>query len=104
MLPASTSTEISISSASDVLNGLSIPKPDVVILQTDYVTDKPGPSNIGTPDCVFVQSPDTVNIVLNESATTPMEKPEALDKWTVTPRQQRKGKLVTVENKFTIRS
>ena len=58
MLPATTSTEISISSASDVLNGLSIPKPDIVILQTNYVTDKPGPSNIGTPDCVSVQSPD----------------------------------------------
>ena len=32
VLPATTSTEISISSASDVSNHLSIPKPDVVIL------------------------------------------------------------------------
>ena len=92
VLPATTSTEISISSASDVLNGLSIPKPDVVILQTNYVTDKPGPSNVGTPDSVSVPSPDTVNIVLNESTITPMEKPEALNKSAVTPRQQRKRK------------
>ena len=76
VLPATTSTEISISSASDVSNCLSIPKPDVVILQTNYVTDKPGPSNVGTPDSVSVPSPDTVNIVLNESTITP----EALDK------------------------
>ena len=47
VLPGTTSTEISISSASDVSNRLSIPKPDVVILQTN-VTDKPGPFNIGT--------------------------------------------------------
>ena len=89
--PATTSTEISISSVSDVSNHLSIPKPDVVILQTDYVTDKPGPTNIGTPDSVSVPSPDTVNIVLYESAITPVEKSEALDKWAVTPRQQRKN-------------
>ena len=89
--PATTSTEISISSVSDVSNHLSIPKPDVVILQTDYVTDKPGPTNIGTADSVSVPSPDTVNIVLYESAITPVEKSEALDKWAVTPRQQRKN-------------
>ena len=87
MLPATTSTEISISSTSDVSNSLSIPKPDVVILQIDYVTDMSGPSNIGTQDFVSVPSPDTVNIVLNESTITPIAKPEALDKWTVTPRQ-----------------
>ena len=34
----------------------------------------------------------TVNIVLNKSTVTPMEKPEALDKSAVTPRQQRKRK------------
>ena len=83
VLPATTSTEISISSASDVSNHLSIPKPDVVILRTNYVTDKPGPSNIGALDSVSVPSPDTVNIVLNESTITPMEKLEALDKWAV---------------------
>ena len=88
VLPTTTSTEISILSASDVSNRLFTPKPDVVILQTDYVTDKPGSSNIGTPDSVSVPSPDTVNIVLNESTITP----EALDKWAVTPRQQRKRK------------
>ena len=92
MLPATSSTEISISSASYVSNCLSIPKPNVVILQTNYVSDKPGPSNIGTPDPVSVPSPDTVNIVLNESTITPIEKPGALDNWAVTPRQQRKGK------------
>ena len=37
-------------------------------------------------------SSDTVNIVLNESTITSMEKPEALDKWTVAPRQQGKRK------------
>ena len=82
VLPATTSTEISISSASDVSNRLSIPKPDV-ILQTDYVTDNPGPSSIGTPNSVSVPSLDNVNIVLNESTITPMEKPEALDMWAV---------------------
>ena len=88
--PATTSTEISISSVSDVSNHLSMPKPDV-ILQTDYVTDKPGPTNIDTPDSVSVPSPDTLNIVLYESTITPVEKPEALDKWAVTTRQQRKN-------------
>ena len=34
----------------------------------------------------------TVNIVLNESTATPMEKTEALDKLAVTPRQQKKRK------------
>ena len=34
----------------------------------------------------------TVNIVLNESTATPMEKQEALDKSAVTPRQWRKRK------------
>ena len=92
VLPTTTSTEISILSASDVSNRLFTPKPDVVILQTDYVTDKPGSSNIGTPDSVSVPSPDTVNIVLNESTINPVEKPEAIDKWAVTPRQQRKRK------------
>ena len=47
---------------------------------------------ISLPDSVSVPSPDTVNIVLNGSTITPMEKPEALDKWAVTPRQQRKRK------------
>ena len=103
VLPATTSTEISISSASDVSNHLSIPKPDVVILETNYVTDKPRPPNNGTQGSVSVPSPGTVNIVLNESTITPMEKPEALDKWAVIPRQQRKGKL-TVQNKFVMRS
>ena len=88
--PATTSTEISISSVSDVSNHLSMPKPDV-ILQTDYVTDKPGPTNIDTPDSVSVPSPDTLNIVLYDSTITPVEKPEALDKWAVTTRQQRKN-------------
>ena len=92
VLPATTSTETSISSASDVSNCLSIPKPDVVILQTNYVTDKPEPSNTGTPDSVSVPSSDTVNLVLNESTITLIKKPEALDKWAVTPRQQRKRK------------
>ena len=92
VLPATTSSEISISSASDVSNLLSIRKQDVVILQTDYVTDKPRPSNIGTLDSVSVPSSDTVIIVLNESTITPMEKPEALDRWAVTPRQRRERK------------
>ena len=47
---------------------------------------------ISLPDSVSLPSPDTVNIVLNGSTITPMEKPEALDKWAVTPRQQRKRK------------
>ena len=89
--------------ASDVSNHLSIPKPDVVILETNYVTDKPRPPNNGTQGSVSVPSPGTVNIVLNESTITPMEKPEALDKWAVIPRQQRKGKM-TVQNKFVMRS
>ena len=88
--PATTSTEISISSVSDVSNHLSMPKPDV-ILETDYVTDKPGPTNIDTPDSVSVPSPDTLNIVLYDGTITPVEKPEALDKWAVTTRQQRKN-------------
>ena len=92
VLLATTSTETSISSASDVSNCLSIPKPDVVILKTNYVTDKPEPSNIGTPDSLSVPSSDTVNLVLNESTITLIKKPEALDKWAVTPRQQRKRK------------
>ena len=54
VLPATTSTEISISSTSDVSNRLFILKPDAVILQTNYVTNKPGPSNIGTPDCLYL--------------------------------------------------
>ena len=37
-------------------------------------------------------SPDSVNIVLNESTISPIEKPEALDEWAVTPRKQRKRK------------
>ena len=40
VLPGTTSTEISISSTSDVSNCLFILKPDAVILQTDYVTNE----------------------------------------------------------------
>ena len=59
-------------------------KPIMLLISLDHPILVPQTVSVSVP------SPDTVNIVLNESTISPIEKPEALDEWAVTPRKQRK--------------